>query len=305
MIEQILYSWLFQKRFHGLAQMEKYFLLRDEIFPKDDGLLRSSVLNRFGFFVDDEELQSQRRAFLALIHKGIQFSFPGHEFYPPEFAQLNEPPYLFSFLGVPLWLKRRGLAVVGSREAQAASLQWMDENLGELLEQTSVYLVSGGARGIDQKAHALSLLKNKPTIVLLPSGLGNVYPPSLNSWVEPILKAGGVLISEYDYHEPMRKHYFHARNRLISALGVCTLIVQASRRSGTLITGRQAVAQGRPVLVLPSHPTDVGAQGGLDLLIEGATPIRDARDLQIILDSEFLGLQQMFRRVVDQSASFP
>lgn len=258
-------------------------------YHKDLELLLGGAQEQTDFLrahISRDELERQRQYLQEQMVRGIQFCYPGHENYPPHFLKMSYPPFLISYLGHPVWRSRLGLAVVGSRDASVHSLQWMEQNLSPWLKDNQVFVVSGGARGIDQKAHLLCLQAQRPTVAILPSGLGQVYPSNLQSWVKEIVATGGCVMSEYEEQQPMRKHFFQARNRLISALGVCTLVVQAERRSGTLITARQSVEQNRPVLVVPSHPLDISHQGGLDLLVEGAAPVRDVQDLQIFFASE-------------------
>jgi DNA processing protein len=240
--------------------------------------------------------------FQNLLRLNVKFTFPGDQCYPRSFGKMEYSPYLLSYIGSPVWLDLPGLAIVGSREATRASLEWMEENLASWLHLKAGYIVSGGARGIDQKAHELSLRCGVPTVAVIPSGLGNIYPPSLRSWVSEIIQSGGALVSEYGYKQELRKHFFQARNRIISGLGTCSLIIQAERASGTMITARQSLEQTRPLLVVPSHPLEISHQGGLDLIVEGATPIRDAQDLKLIFDVERLS-EEMISRPLGQGTT--
>jgi DNA processing protein len=287
-IELILYAETFQRRFHGVAALDLYIenIRRVRQLISAGRTLRPSFFVPLGISTSDEALLLRRQEIVALAKQGVCFIYPGHPDYPQGLLRIAEPPFLLSYIGQPIWKSLPGLAVVGSREPAAQSLEWMGLHLGDCLERRNFFVASGGARGVDQKAHGLALLKARPTLVFVPSGLGNLYPQSLGAFVGPVLKGGGAVVSEYGFLEPMRKHYFHARNRLISGFSECTLIVQASRKSGTLITGRQALEQSRPVFVVPSHPLDIGFQGGLDLLVEGATPVRDCADLLLLLDCE-------------------
>jgi len=238
--------------------------------------------------------QAQLRKFLGelcrSVEKGNLLLYPGHPLFPKEYLFLEEVPYLLRLRGSPVWLALPGLAVVGHREPSSASLRWMDEHLASFLRKTPCFSVSGGARGVDQKTHFLSLQTERPTVVLLPSGLDRIYPSSLQAWMEDILASGGAFLSEYEDHQIMEKHFFAQRNRLISGLGKATFIIEARRRSGTLLTAREALEQSRPLWILPGHPLDVHAQGSLDLLINGATPIIDATDLSLLFESEVQGL---------------
>lgn len=239
-----------------------------------------------GLAISQGEIVAVLQAFKKLEESGVKLIYPGHSHYPPNFLLINEPPFLLSYRGEPVWLKAQGIGVVGSREPTNMSKKWMELHLSQLIEKLPLFTVSGGARGVDQLTHSLSILKGRATVVIIPAGLGQLYPESLALLVEPILKNGGAILSEYDFMQPMRKHFFHARNRLIAALSELTLIVQASSKSGTLITCRQAIEQGKPLLIVPSHPLDVEHRGGLDLLSEGATLVKDAQDLIEIIKIE-------------------
>lgn len=275
-INEILLALEYQKKY-------KYFNPEISDFFKELQILRSE--NKLQF-KRSKELESQRERFLLLAEKNIQFTYPGHSDYPKSFMRMNEPPFLISYIGSPIWQKAYGLAVVGSREVSNSYLWWMEEHLMPLIQKNFFYTISGGARGVDQKAHALSLRSRKPTVAFLPSGLGKIYPNAFTDWVSPIVECGGAIVSEYDFDTPMKKHHFQARNRLIAGLGVCTLIVQASRKSGSMITARQTLQHGKTVLILPAHPMDTKSLGNLDLFCEGATPIRDSQDLELVWNSE-------------------
>ena len=228
---------------------------------------------------------------LRLQLQGVQFVVYGEELYPAMCYRMSDPPLTLSYIGAPAWLNDRTLSVVGSREPAADSLLWMEKELAAFCEQVKPCIVSGGARGVDQKAHSVALRKGCSTIVVLPSGLGEIYPSSLREWMHLVTEQGGCFVSEYDYQQRMHKHLFHHRNRLIAALGQASLLVEARRRSGTLITASQAVQLGRSVWVVPGHPLDPHFLGGLDLLLDGAQMVRDAQDLFMFFGEENVGAQ--------------
>lgn len=272
-----------QKYFRGLRQLESQeYRLNADFLAQDPGLF-SYIQNLSK--LDYENLKSSLERSL----ENFSLIYLGHQDYPRQFVNLTEPAFLLRVLGKPIWKNNHGFAVVGSREPSSLSLQWMEEHLAPAIESLNLFTISGGARGVDQKLHSLSLRKESPTVAFLPSGLKKIYPDSLSFWTSMILEKGGALISEYEDNQEMLKHHFLARNRLIAGLGVATLVIEARKKSGTLITARQAMEQGKPVLVLPSHPLDSRARGGLDLICEGATPIRDAEDLCVFLESEIIG----------------
>lgn len=235
-----------------------------------------------------EAIDRSKLAVDAMISRGPDRTclLPGDEAYPGSFFKVERPPYFLRIEGAISALSQKNISVVGSREPSSWTLQWIEEVVGSFLNETKAGTVSGGARGVDQAVHQLSFRKGLPTVVLLPSGLGKIYPSSLEPWLAGLLEGGGCFLSEYDDSQGMRKEHFHQRNRLIPALSIGTLILEARRRSGTLITAQAAIEQGRPLFVLPSHPLDRHSQGSLDLLMDGAAMVRDAQDLKLYWQTE-------------------
>jgi DNA processing protein len=246
-------------------------------FPEVDLILRKTT---------PQEREEIRTSHWRAVEKGQILIYPGHEFYPASFFALESPPFLLAMQGSPIWLGCEALSVVGSREPSSASLNWLELHLAEFCRQGNPCIVSGGARGVDQKAHAVAMRTGRPTVAFVPSGLNEIYPHSLQSWVQEIQSTGGCLLSEYESSVSMKKHYFAQRNRLIAALGKALFLIEARKRSGTYLTAQKALEQSKPVWVLPGHPMDLGMSGSLDLLHEGATPVRDALDLVQLFNCE-------------------
>jgi DNA processing protein len=214
--------------------------------------------------------------------RGARHTFPLLDDYPRELLELDDPPLFLSYFGSPCWIGSRKLSVVGSRTPAQSSIRWSELHLSALLKKSYV-LVSGGARGVDQTAHAVSLRAGLPTAAFLPSGLARIYPSSFESWIGPIIDAGGAVISELGPFEEMRKHYFVKRNRMIAAMSPVTLVVESRRQSGTMITAREAIRYNRTVAVVPGLPDEARWAGSLDLLISGAQGVRDAIDLEVLM----------------------
>lgn len=221
-----------------------------------------------------------------LRRKGLHCGIHGGRPLPPGFRRMADPPLTLTYWGDISSLEKPALSVVGSREPRAETLEWMELELGDFLRTENVAIVSGGARGVDQKAHQLALRAKRPTMVLLPSGLENPYPSSWKEWRPWVESTGGCLVSEYPADFEMRKAHFHHRNRLIAAWGAMTLVVEARARSGTLITATRAAELGRPLVVVPGAPWDSAFEGNLQLLSEGATLLRGAEDLALFWRSE-------------------
>ncbi len=210
------------------------------------------------------------------------------EDYPEEFRNLNFAPPLVSYLGAPVWKTHKFISVVGSRRPHHESLRWMTYHLTPFLDKSQLGVVSGGARGVDQWAHRISLETSQPTICLIPSGLGEIYPTSLLDIASEIIDRGGAILSTYGFDQTVRKHFFHQRNELIAALGQSCLLVEGGVRSGSLVTARHAAQLGKDVLTLPFSPWLSVGQGSNQLIKEGATLILNEHDL---LESCFAGFK--------------
>ncbi len=210
--------------------------------------------------------------------------YPGHPDYPFDLCRFENPPPFLSVWGEIPWRERRCIAVVGSREPSRLATEWMEVHLAEFIRRTGAVTVSGGARGVDLKAHMISLRTGQPTVVFLPSGLGRMYP---REWIElkdDLTKTGGAIVSTYDPFQELRRWHFEERNRWIAAMGQVVFVVEARRRSGSSMTARLAREIDRTVCCLPGPPGLAYCAGSVDLLFEGGLPIRDADDLQVLFD---------------------
>lgn len=219
-----------------------------------------------------------------LMRPDFKFVFYGQNDFPLSLRQMSDPPLALSYQGDILSLSNKTLSIVGSREPHEFSKAWMQSELYTFLKQQRPHIISGGARGIDQIAHFMATLIDIPTAVVLPSGLAQKYPAIWNEkqWEEKSV----IFISEMLLAEKISKRNFSARNRLIAAWGKATLIIEARRRSGTLITAHHALGEGRPVWVVPGHPQMPSFAGSLELTFDHAQIVRNASDLSILFKSE-------------------
>jgi DNA processing protein len=211
--------------------------------------------------------------------KGIRYTYPGDENYPMLFYTMIEPPLFFEFIGHTCWKQMDFLAVVGSRDCHSLTTDWINSQLIPFLKLDEIGLVSGGAVGVDLKSHVAALRSKRPTIVILPCGLAEIYPKDIQYLVAEIVNAGGAVISEFDYNQKIHKSFFFFRNRLIASLGRICLVLQASLKSGTMLTVHHALQNGRPVITIPSHPGLNEFKGNIKLINEGATSVTDCLSL--------------------------
>jgi len=211
---------------------------------------------------------------------GARFVALGETDYPRRLQAIDDAPPLIAVRGNRGALALPAVAVVGSRNASAAGLTITDR-LARGLGEAGFAVVSGLARGIDAAAHRASL-ETSGTIAVLAGGLDRLYPPEHAELAEDIL-AGGVLLTEMPFGWEPRARDFPRRNRLISGLALGVVIVEAAKRSGSLITARLALEQGREVFAVPGSPLDPRAEGTNGLLKQGATPVTEAGDIISVL----------------------
>ena len=226
------------------------------------------------------------RDYAHLKKRNYQLLSPNHTAYPKPFLDFFENTPIFLLLGEQSsFNKFLPVTFVGSRKADELVLNWMDFYLPSLITEKQICIVSGGARGIDQKAHKIAIRSQKPTLCFLPSGLDHFYPSSLNTIKKGILDNGGAFISCFPPWAEMQKSYFHIRNSFMSAYSALVVILQAQLRSGTMLTAKKSLDFGVPLAVLPGPALSVNWTGNLQLLYDGAYLIRDHIDLSILIES--------------------
>lgn len=219
------------------------------------------------------------REITAARKLGVVLVALGEPSYPPRLQMIDDAPPLLAIRGQMRALALPMVAIVGSRNASGAGLKFT-QIIARELGEAGFAVVSGLARGIDAAAHAASLATG--TIAVLAGGHDRVYPPENADLLDAILPAGAAL-SEMPLGWEPRGRDFPRRNRLISGLSLGVVIVEAAKRSGSLITARFALEQGREVFAVPGSPLDPRAEGTNGLIKQGATPITETSDIVAVL----------------------
>jgi DNA processing protein len=199
--------------------------------------------------------------------------------YPARLQTIEDAPPLLAVRGNLDVLRTPTLAIVGARNASAAGMRFA-ERLARELAEAGFAIVSGLARGIDAAAHRATV--SSGTIAVLAGGHGEIYPPEHTELAEAICSRGA-LVSEMAFSWQPRARDFPRRNRLISGMAAGVVIIEAAKRSGSLITARFALEQGREVFAVPGSPVDPRAEGCNDLIKEGATLVTRAEDVISVL----------------------
>ncbi len=220
--------------------------------------------------------------------------------YPALLHELADAPPLLFVQGQLAALEQPQLAIVGSRRASRPGLD-NARSFARCLAGAGFAVTSGLALGVDGAAHQGALDAGGPTIAVLGTGLQRLYPRQHGPLAEAIVAGGGALVSELPLDSPPHASHFPRRNRIISGLSLGVLVVEASLSSGSLITARQAVEQGREVFAIPGPIHHPGARGCHQLIREGAVLTESVQD---ILDA-LQGWQRLPPAAGQTAALFP
>jgi DNA processing protein len=198
--------------------------------------------------------------------------------YPERLAHIHLPPAVLYVRGDTGVLARRSGAIVGSRNANDYA-QRVLRTLIPPLVGAGLVVVSGGARGVDGMAHAITSASGGQTVVVLGSGLARPYPAEHRALFDEVLATGGAVVSPFPMMMQAERGNFPARNRIIAGLSEGVIVVQAARKSGALITAQYALEQGRFVGAVPGSIDDPLSEGCHALLKEGAVVIAGVEDV--------------------------
>lgn len=209
---------------------------------------------------------------------------PDSAAYPALLREIPDAPVLLFAEGYPEFLQGPGVAIVGSRHASQQGMRTAREFAAELSKQ-GLHIYSGLAAGIDAAAHHGALSAGGQTCAVVGTGLLHCYPAS-NQKLAQQLRETGCLLSEYALNVPAIAANFPRRNRLISGLSLGVLVVEAAAQSGSLITARMALEQGREVFAIPGSIHTPQAKGCHQLIREGAKLVENCQ--HILEDLSFM-----------------
>ncbi len=210
---------------------------------------------------------------------GAEFLFFEDELYPPLLREIIDAPPVLTFLGCKEKLaefnKRVLISIVGARNSSIVANKFCRQVVSDL-GYNNIVIVSGMARGIDSESHKSSI--STGTIAVLASGIDIIYPPENKKLYEDI-KEKGIIFAESPLGTTPQGHLFPKRNRIIAGLSSGTVIIEAAKQSGSLITAKYALEYNRDVFVVPGFPLDIKSEGGNNLLKQGAILTLSSQDI--------------------------
>ena len=238
----------------------------DGIGPKIANSIAAVKLGRDA----EQELEEVQRHGVRLLRRGTAE-------YPSAIERISDAPLLLYCKGDIRPQDELAIAIVGSRRCTMYGKQ-QAEKIAAALAQAGVTIVSGLARGVDAAAHQGAVAVGGRTIAVMGTGLAEIYPPEHVELAEQVT-AHGAMLSEFKMSQRPSAGLFPQRNRIISALSLAVLVVEASRSSGALHTARHAMEQGKEVLAIPGRIDSLASEGCHDLIRDGATLIRHVDDI--------------------------
>ncbi len=283
-MDQVLF-WLALKHIPGLGnktalELIEHFERPEAIFGarpeelKGTGLKERVIAEIKKGSWEKAALEEKQRA----EREGVSILPFDHPNYSSFLKEIYNPPLLLYVKGKIENLNLVSIAIVGTRRASFYGIN-MATKLSMELAERGINVVSGLARGIDTAAHKGALKARGKTVAVLGCGVDVIYPPENKSVYESILKNGGSIVSEFPLGTPPLAKNFPLRNRIISGLCLGVVVVEAALRSGSLITARLALEQGREVFAVPGPANNPYSHGTHYLIKQGAKLVETASDI--------------------------
>lgn len=237
-------------------------------YEKIKGLTAEDIIN----IEESKRNRNLEKEWSRFEETGAGFVTIEDDGYPRRLRNISNPPYALYFFGNLPREEETSIAIVGARGRSAYGGS-VARQLSETLARNNINVISGLARGIDADAHAGTIIGGGKTFAVLACGVDVIYPRENKYLYEEILASGGGILSEYPMGTKPMKNLFPSRNRIISGLsdGVC--VVEARKRSGSLITADFAMEQGKEVYAVPGRITEELSEGCNSLIFQGAIPV--------------------------------
>lgn len=284
--------WYWYACFLSVSLKVKLYLLERYGTPKnifrigEDKLCPDNMAQKYvsKIFEAKKYIDTAEKEYHKLGQRGIDFITIADSEYPEKLKYIYEPPICLFVKGELPCEKIKTVAIVGARDCShygAETAKWF----GSELAKAGMQIISGVALGIDSKGLGGALGQNGKVYGVLGCGVDVVYPPENTMLYEDIINNGGI-ISEYPCKTKPLAYHFPQRNRIISALADCVLVVEARRKSGSLITADLALEQGKDVAAVPGRHSDDLSEGTNSLIKNGAYLVTSPQDILDIMGVE-------------------
>lgn len=245
------------------------------------GLARPAVCEAF---LSKSWLKAAEGEYRLVRERGLRFITWSDPRFSRRLRLIPDAPLYLYYLGDPALLNTPSLALVGSRQCSGYGLD-LARAIGEQLSRAGITIVSGLALGIDRQAHLAGLAGIGSSVAVLGTGLDRIYPEAnADIWAE--LAARGLIVTEFPPLTIPEPQNFPVRNRIISGMSLGVLVAEAAEKSGSLITARLALDQGRDVFALPGPVTQATYGGCHALIRQGAQLVTSAEEIMSALDHE-------------------
>lgn len=287
-----LWIGMFPDRLNGaLEKVLDYFGGPEELWHAPEQMIREALTEKQSERIlqirDEKKIIAYKN---RLKERNITYIYPGHPYFPRTLQEIPDCPRLLYAKGCVEQLSsdRTGIAIVGARKASAYG-QKIAEQFASVLAGYQTAIISGLAAGIDSAAQRAAIgTENGFTIAVLGCGINICYPRENYDLFEKIVHQG-VILSEYGLDVEPASWRFPPRNRIISGLAKGVLVVEAQKRSGSLITADQALEQGREVYAVPGRIGDKNSEGCNHLIRQGAALVTNPKDIVEDLKLERMG----------------
>ncbi len=274
-----------------VTRIVKQFDNAGQVYETDfeEGTNRYGISERAIELLNDKNLNRASVARIACQKARISWVTLYSEGYPDLLKDIECPPYMLLIKGDASLLKSRAcVGMVGTRRMSVCG-KYSAFKMSYELSKAGLVVVSGMALGIDSMSHAGTLAAGGKTIAVLGSGPDVIYPKEHTKLYEEIIRRGGAVISEYFPGKKPTQNTFPARNRIISGICRATVVVEAARISGALITASDTIKEGRTVFAMPGYAYSVATEGTNDLIRGGAIPVTDSSAVL----NEYTGIERV------------
>ena len=279
----MLKYWIWLSTREGVSNVQALALLSrfgsaEAVYQAEEEELNDTGFSSLPPSLLDKSLTGAEIILQQCYQKNIHIMTIQDAAYPGRLRAISDPPVVLYYRGVfPAVDTSPVIAMVGTRKASAYGML-QAKRLGYQIAKCGGIVVSGGADGIDTMCLTGALSANRPVIAVLGCGVDVVYPAGNRTLFEDI-SYHGCLVSEYPPATPATGSHFPVRNRIISALSLGVVVVEAPKRSGALITANRALEQGRDVFTIPGNVGTASCEGNIQLLREGAIVVEDGWDV--------------------------